>query len=313
MSAGAISLNGQVALVTGARRGLGRVYALELAARGASVVVNGTTGSAGLEDVVEEIRAAGGTAAASRRNVDTREGGEGAVQDAIDAFGRLDIVINNAGILRAGMFEDLNDADLDALLNIHIKSLFYVCQPALAIMRKQGYGRIVTTGSNTEFGMRGLASYAAAKGGVMSFTKCLGMEGADDGVLVNCVMPNAATPAMENDPIPGFENDTRFAAAFEATADRFDTAMVAPLVVYLASRECVSNGESYSALGGRYARVFYGVTDGWLAPPGPISADDIASNAEQILQAEPHRIVGSILDEYEAVAQQVSQSVHSHS
>jgi NAD(P)-dependent dehydrogenase (short-subunit alcohol dehydrogenase family) len=298
--------------VTGARRELGRAHALELAARGAAVVVNGTPGSPGLEDVVAEIRAAGGTATASPRNVATRKGGAAAVDDAIQAYGRLDIVVNNAGILRTGLFEDLTDEDLDALLDIHLKSLFYVCQPALAIMRQAGYGRIVTTGSNSTFGMSGLASYAAAKGGVMSFTKCLGIEGAADGVLTNCVFPNAATPAMENDPVPGFEDDTRLIAAFEMVADRFDTAMVTPLVVYLASPECTANGESFSALGGRFARVFYGVTEGWHAPPGAVTADDIAANAGQIIQAEPHLIVDSITDEYEAVARQVSQTATDH-
>ena len=301
-----ISLAGQVAIVTGARRGLGRAYALDLAARGASVVVNGTPASEGLDEVVGEIEDAGGTAIASASDVSTPAGGRRVVEDALSSFGRLDVVVNNAGILRTGFFEDLSEDTTDAMFAVHLKSVFNVTQPAFPVMREQGYGRIVNTTSNTAFGMSGLASYAAAKAGIIGLTKSLALEGAADGIRVNAVMPNAATPAMVNDPIPGFEDDTRFVEAFGAVSDRFDVALVAPLVAFLASRECPFSGEILSALGGRYARVFYGVSSGWLSPPdAPVSAEDIAAHLPEVMDAQEFLVPEKIRDEYEAVAKRL--------
>ena len=303
-----ISLRGQVAIVTGARRGLGRSYAHELAGRGAAVVVNGTPESGGLDELVAEIAAAGGIAVASPRDITTRDGGRAVVDDALKAFGAIHILVNNAGILRTDFFENLTDAKIDDVFDIHLNSLFYVTQPTFAVMREAGYGRIINTSSNTAFGMSGLASYGAAKAGVIGFTKCLALEASEHGIGVNCILPNATTPAMANDPIPGFENDTRFGAAFTAVSDRFGTDLVAPMVAFLASRDCTLSGEALSALGGRYARVFFGVTEGWLAPSGVITADDIAANISQITDPSNHFIVDAIIDEYEAVAVQIAAS-----
>jgi len=297
-----IRFDGQVAIVTGARRGLGEAHALELGRRGAKVVVNGTPGSPGLEKVARAIEADGGTAIAAAHDVATRAGGQALVADAIDAFGRLDVLVNNAGILRAGYFEDLDDAKIDDIFDIHLKSLFYVTQPAFAHMREARYGRIVNTSSNTAFGMVALASYAAAKAGVLGFTKTLALEGAEANVLVNCVMPNAATPAMENDPIPGFEEDTRFAAAFEQIMPRFRTDLITPLVAYLASLSCTVTGEAYSSLGGRFARVFYGVTEGWLAADDTVAAEDVESHLDQINALGDFIVPAKIRDEFESVA-----------
>ncbi len=298
-----ISLVDRVAIVTGARRGLGEAYALELAQRGAKVVVNGTPHSPGLDDVVARIVDAGGVAIASPNDIATRPGGQAVIDDAINAFGQLDILINNAGILRTGYFEDLDDRNIDDIMDIHLKSLFYVTQPAMARMRSAGYGRIVNTSSNTAFGMLGLASYAAAKAGVIGFTKSLALEGADAGVLVNCVMPNAATPAMDNDPIPGFDEDTRFAAAFAGISDRFRTDLITPLVAYLASSQCSTTGEAYSSLGGRFARVFYGVTEGWLASEEKVSAEDISAHFDEINELGEFMVPEKIRDEFESVAE----------
>jgi NAD(P)-dependent dehydrogenase (short-subunit alcohol dehydrogenase family) len=301
---GEISLKDQVAVVTGARRGLGRAYALELARCGAAIVANGRRGSDGLEELIAEIEREGGSAVSCLSDVDTRSGGKAVVDTALERFGRLDIVVNNAGILRTGYFEDLADREIDAIIDIHLKAAFYVTQAAFPVLRENGYGRVVNTSSNTAFGMAGLAHYAAAKAGVIGLTKSLALEGADDGILVNCVLPNATTPAMANDPVPGFEEDTRFMSAYSAVAGRYDADLVAPLVAYLASPACRLTGEAFSALGGRYARVFFGVTTGWFSPlDSAVSADDIARQIDEITRIEDGFLVpDKIRDEYEEVA-----------
>ena len=299
-----VSLNDQVAVVTGARRGLGRSYALELARCGAAVVANGRQGSDGLDELVAEIEGEGGRAVACSSDVDTRSGGKAVVDKALEHFGRLDIVVNNAGILRTGYFEDLADREIDAILDIHLKAPVYVTQAAFPVLRENGYGRVVNTSSNTAFGMAGLAHYAAAKAGIIGLTKSLALEGAADGILVNCVLPNAATPAMENDPVPGFEEDTRFVDAFMTVAGRHHAELVAPLVAYLASSACKLSGEAFSALGGRYARVFYGVTEGWFSPrDAAVTPGDIADRIEEVTRIDDGFLVpNKIRDEYEAVA-----------
>jgi NAD(P)-dependent dehydrogenase (short-subunit alcohol dehydrogenase family) len=190
------------------------------------------------------------------------------------------------------------------MFDVHLKAPMYVMQAAFPVLRKNGYGRIVNTSSNTAFGMVGLAHYAAAKAGVIGLTKALALEGAGDGILVNCVLPNATTPAMENDPIPGFEEDTRFVDAYMAVADRYGTELVSPLAAFLASPACTVTGEAFSALGGRYSRVFYGVTRGWFSPTdAPVTPGDIAEHADEIMAIDDGVLVPEkIRDEYEAVA-----------
>jgi NAD(P)-dependent dehydrogenase (short-subunit alcohol dehydrogenase family) len=254
--------------------------------------------------VVAEITAAGGTAAASENDVSTREGAEAIVADAVEQLGGLDVVVNNAGVLDNGLFVEITPAQLDRILAIHVKGTFFIGQSAFRALRGKGYGRIVNISSNTAFGMAGLSNYAAAKAGIVGLTKSMALEGAADGIAVNAVMPNATTPIMVDDPIPGFEDDTEFVAAFEGVANRFEPELVAPLVAYLASESCGWTGEVFSSLGGRYSRVFYGVTEGWLSPPdGPVSADDIAAHADDIFTIGDEFLVpGKIRDEFEAVA-----------
>jgi NAD(P)-dependent dehydrogenase (short-subunit alcohol dehydrogenase family) len=298
-----VELNGRVAIVTGAARGLGRAYALELAARGAAVLVNDLPGGAAGE-VAAEVAAAGGTAATSENDVSTAAGGAAIVADAVEKLGGVDVVVNNAGVLDNAMFDDLTTAKLDRILAIHLKGTVFVAQAAFKQMRGQGYGRVVNVSSNTSFGMAGLSNYAAAKAGIIGLTRSMALEGAADGIAVNAVMPNATTPIMVDEPIPGFADDARFLAAFEGVSSRFEPELVAPLVAYLASERCGWTGEVLSALGGRYSRVFYGVTEGWLSPPdGPVSADDIASHADDIFAIGDDFLVPTqIRDEFEAVA-----------
>src|SRR6476659_473647 len=181
-----IDFEGQVAVVTGAGRGLGRLYAMELARRGASVVVNDLGGTmhgdgadASVADrVVEEISAAGGTAVASHDSVDSPEGGEAIVRTAVESFGRLDALVSNAGIFNSIAFDELTPADWRRMLGVHLDGGFYLSQPAFRLMKAQGYGRFVfITSSAGFFGQPLEAHYAAAKTGLLGLTNVIGLEG----------------------------------------------------------------------------------------------------------------------------------------
>jgi NAD(P)-dependent dehydrogenase (short-subunit alcohol dehydrogenase family) len=297
-----IALNDQVVVVTGSGKGLGRAYALELGRRGASVVVNDIPGTDDAEAVVEEIEREGGRAVSSYQDVSTRAGGQAIVDNALDAFGSLHGLVNNAGILRNNLFEDLTDEQIDSVLDVHVKGAFYVTQPAYHVMKENGYGRILNVSSNTAFGLFGLINYATAKAGLFGLTTSLAIEGAEHGVLVNALFPNASSTIMENDPIPGFAEDERFMAAFDAVAHNYGPETIGPLVAFLVSPACAVTGEGFSAMAGRYARVFYGHTRGWLSPSGHPSAEEIAEHLDQIRDPEGALIPTSCRDEFEAVA-----------
>jgi NAD(P)-dependent dehydrogenase (short-subunit alcohol dehydrogenase family) len=297
-----VALDGQVAIVTGAARGLGRCYALALARHGATVVVNDLPGS-GAGTVVDEIVADGGQSIAAEHVISDPDDAR-ALVDAARGQGGLAVLINNAGMLRNGRFEDLTVKQIRDILAVHLAGAFFVSQPAFAAMRERGYGRVVNISSNTSFGMAGLVNYAAAKAGVLGLTTSLALEGAPHGISVNSVLPNGASTIMDDQPIPGFTDDERFVAAFEGVAHRFAPELTASLVTFLASPACTVSGQHFSSLGGRYARVFYGVTEGWLSPPDAVAtADDIAAHFEQI--ADSGRVAllpASIRDEFELVA-----------
>jgi NAD(P)-dependent dehydrogenase (short-subunit alcohol dehydrogenase family) len=252
-----LRLDGRVAVITGAGGGLGRSHALELAGRGAYVVVNdlggaldgqGSSASAA-QHVADEIAALGGVAVANHDSVATPEGGEAIVQTAIDAFGRVDVLINNAGILRDKAFHKM-DADLiNQVIDVHLKGAFFVTQPAFRRMREQRYGRIVSTSSASGlFGNFGQANYGAAKAGLAGLTRVLAIEGAEHGIAANAIAPIARTRMTE-----GILGDL---------APRVSPSSVSPLVAYLASEECSVNGHTYSVAGGRIARIFIGETEG---------------------------------------------------
>ncbi len=197
-----LSFDGQVAIVTGAGGGLGRSHALELARRGALVVVNdlggavdGTGSSAtAAEQVVAEIRAAGGDAVANGDSVATPEGGEAIVQCAVDNYGRIDVVVNNAGILRDAAFKNVTPELLDPVIDVHLKGAFNVLRHAWPRLREQNYGRIVnTTSGSGMFGNFGQSNYGAAKAGLMGLTRVLSIEGERNNVRVNAIAPIAHT------------------------------------------------------------------------------------------------------------------------
>ncbi len=292
-----INFDGRVAIVTGAGGGLGRTYALDLATRGAAVVVNdlgGTVDGVGgdasaAQRVVDEITAAGGRAVASYDSVSTPQGGEGVVRTALEAFGRVDIVINNAGILRDKSFAKLEWADLDAVLDVHLRGAFFVSRPAFLSMKENGYGRFVFTASNAGvFGNFGQSNYGAAKAGLVGLSNVLAIEGAKSNIASNVIMPVAKTRMTEE--------------ILGPFADALAPEAVTPMVTFLASEACTLTHEVFSAVGGRYARVFTGLTPGWFAGKGVVpTAEDIAAHIEEIENRDGYIVPTSVADELQAV------------
>jgi NAD(P)-dependent dehydrogenase (short-subunit alcohol dehydrogenase family) len=252
-----LRFDGRVAIITGAGGGLGRSHALEFARRGAQVLVNDLGGSldgsgsskSAAQQVVDEITAFGGVAAPNHDSVASSEGGRAIVQGALDAFGRVDVLVNNAGILRDKAFHKMDGASIDAVIDVHLKGAFYVSQAAFALMREQGYGRIVNTTSGSGlFGNFGQANYGAAKAGLAGLTRVLAIEGASRGIKTNAIAPIAATRMTEN--VLGD-------LGVKVTPDS-----VSPLVALLAHEQCPVNGHVYSVAGGRIARIFVAETHG---------------------------------------------------
>lgn len=290
-----IDFEGQTAIVTGSGRGLGRLFALDLARRGAAVVVNDIGGSVQGEgrdatpadEVVAEIRAAGGTAVASYDSVATPEGGAAIVQAAVDNFGRLDAVVANAGIYEMLPFEAMTLEQWNRMLEVHLDGAFHVGQPAYRVMKEQGYGRFVLLASNVAaFGQAHATHYGAAKGGVIGLCNSLANEGEPYGIRANVVLPCALTRMLASTlgdfvPPPAFEEFLTV-----ATPER-----VVPLATYLASRDCDVTHHAFSAAAGRYARVFTAVSEGWLADRETVaSAEDVASHLRQICATDEYSI-----------------------
>jgi NAD(P)-dependent dehydrogenase (short-subunit alcohol dehydrogenase family) len=304
-----VRFDGRVAIVTGAGGGLGRTYALELAKRGASVVVNdlgGTFDGRGsshsmADNVVEEIKQAGGKAVASYDSVSTAAGGEAIVAKAVEAFGRVDALINNAGTLRNAPFDELPDATIDTMLDVHLKGAFYVTRPAYRVMKQQKYGRILFASSAA--GMLGndeQAAYGAAKAGTVGLMNVLSQEGKAHNVFCNALMPTAASRMGEGMAQWQMEH---FGALHQTAASDIGNSMnpefVTPLVVYLVSEACQSTHAIYSATMGRYARVFIGMTHGWMGPRDkPASVDDVAAHFDQVSRSEQYFIPASLSDEF---------------
>jgi len=272
-----VELDGRVAVVTGAGGGLGRSHAILLAARGAKVVVNDLGGSrdgsgAGSEmadTVVAEILAAGGDAVANYDSVATPEGGQAIVQSAIDAFGRIDIVVNNAGILRDVSFQKLDPEALDLVLKVHLYGAFNVTRAAWGHLKEQQYGRIVSTASGSGlYGNFGQTNYAAAKLGIVGLTRSLAIEGAKYGITANAIAP-IANSRMTEDIMP------------PQLLERLQPEHVSPLVVLLASESCTDTGHVYSVGGGYIARVAT-VEGAGATFDGVPSPDDIADRWEDI-------------------------------
>jgi len=297
VSVAEISFDGRVAIVTGAGGGLGRTYALELARRGASVVVNDLGGSvngeggsdAAAQKVVDEIKAAGGEAVPSYDSVSTPEGGENIVKTAVDAFGKVDVVINNAGILRDKSFAKMTWDDLNAVLDVHLKGAFHVSQPAFKVMKENGYGRFVHTSSNSGiFGNFGQANYGAAKMGLVGLSNVLAIEGQKSGILSNVIAPVARTRMTEE--------------LMGEASKLLDPELVTPMVVFLASEQCQLTHETFSAAAGRYARIFVGLTEGWYAGKGATpTAEDVLDHLDDIEKQDGYIVPTQSGDELGAI------------
>ena len=249
-----ISFDGQVVVVTGAGGGLGRAHALELARRGASVVVNDVAGLDSPEGpasdaVVAEIEAAGGKAVASYDSVATQEGGQAITDRALDTFGTVDAVIHNAGVWRHVRFEEMTADQLDPVLDVHLRGAFFVARPAWSIMKDKGYGRIVLTSSGAgAFGREVGTNYVAAKAGILGLGRALSLEGTRHGILTNCLLPIA--PFGRKKPGPSAVTDQLTSTGLPQNAG---PELVSPLVAYLASAACAVSGEAFSAGCGRFA------------------------------------------------------------
>ena len=274
-------VEGRVVVVTGSGGGLGRQHALLFAQRGAKVVINDLGGSrdgtgAGSEmadNVVQEIKDAGGEAVANYDNVATPEGGKGVIQTAVDAFGTVDIVVNNAGILRDVTFHKMEDAQFDSVVKVHLYGTYYVTRAAWPLLREKGYGRVVvTTSTSGLYGNFGQSNYGAAKLGVVGLINTLALEGRKYNITANAIAPIAAT-RMTEDIMP------------EEMLAALDPAFVSPLVVHLASEECTDSGEVVLAGGGNYARVHFSQAIGANFPGVP-SVDDIASQWDTVMNME---------------------------
>lgn len=295
-----LRFDGDVAVVTGAGHGLGRAHALLLASRGAAVVVNdlgsSTKGGQDRDDgpaqaVVSEIRAAGGTAVANADTVATRDGGAAIVQRALDEFGQVDIVVNNAGIIRNRTFTNIGPDELEPVLDVHVKGAFFVTRPAYEHMKSRRYGRIVNTSSSSGlFGSFGQSAYAAAKAAIMGFTKTLALEGTRYGIAVNAIAPGALT-RMTPDVLGG---DSPLADRLGRTGDELEELMgphrVAPVVAYLAHRSCALNGETLSVAGGRVGRIFVAATAGIHDPA--LSPESVAANLATIVDERSYAVPG---------------------
>jgi NAD(P)-dependent dehydrogenase (short-subunit alcohol dehydrogenase family) len=272
-----IRFDNRVAIVTGAGNGLGRAHALLLASRGAKVVVNDPGGArdgrggdhAAADKVVAEIKAAGGQAVTNYDSVADKEGAKNIVKTAVDAFGTVDIVVNNAGILRDKSFPNMTMEDFDFVVQVHFLGTAYVTHAAWPIMRQKAYGRVVVTSSNSGiYGNFGQANYAGAKLALVGFVNALRLEGQKYNIMVNALAPVAGTRMTEDLMTP------------EVLA-KMKPEFVSPMVAYLCSEQCQHTGDIWAAGAGYFSRIEYREGPGVRLGP-QATVDDVAANIEKI-------------------------------
>ena len=267
--------DGRVAVITGSGRGLGREYALLLASKGAKVVVNDPGGSMpGLgvdagpaETVVQEIRAAGGEAVACLESVATQQGGQAIIQAALDAYGRIDILIHNAGNVRYGSLDEIPHEDFKAVVDVHLMGAFNVVRPAFPIMGEAGYGRIVLTSSiGGLYGTNNVVNYGVSKAGIIGLNNVVAIEGGPKGVTSNIILPGAVTRMADGLDISQYPP--------------MGPELVSPVVGWLAHESCSVTGEMFVSMAGRVARALIAETEGVYRPSWSI--DDVASEIDAI-------------------------------
>jgi NAD(P)-dependent dehydrogenase (short-subunit alcohol dehydrogenase family) len=299
-----ITLDGQVAVVTGAGNGLGRSYALALAARGAAVVSNDRLADAA-EATAQDIVQQGGTARAETSSVATAEGGEAIIAAAVETYGSIDIVVNNAGQIRNAPFDDMSVQDFRDVLDTHLFGSFHVTQPAFRHMKTAGYGRIVFTSSAATFGFPWQANYGTAKAGILGLCNTVALEGARSGIKANAIMPMAFTGIGERGrPDYAPEDAQELAEGLGPLAPYMTVENVAPFVVYLASSRCAYNRYVFSVGCGHVARVFLGAARGWYAPRlTGFTPEDIEANLDAVCDLSEFAVPESMSAESRYISQ----------
>jgi len=291
-----IRFDERVAIVTGAGSGLGRCYALEFAKRGAKVVVNDPGGAldgsgnnaAAADNVVAEITAAGGKAVASYDSVASVEGGKNIVKTAVDAFGTVEILVNNAGILRDKSILKLTEDDWDAVMNVHVKGAFCVTQPAFAVMKEKGYGRIVNTTSGAGlYGNFGQANYIAAKMALVGLMNSVATEGAKSNILCNCIAPVAASRMTENIMPPDM-------------LEKLKPEFIAPLVLFLCSENSKTSKMIFNCAAGWFSRTEILCAQGTVIGDGKraITPEEVADCWDIIAGLENARPLSSVVESF---------------
>jgi NAD(P)-dependent dehydrogenase (short-subunit alcohol dehydrogenase family) len=292
-----LRLDGRVAAVTGAGRGIGRAYALLLGQLGAKVVVNdlggstlGTGGDAApADEVVKQIEAGGGAAVANYGDVSTVEGGKSVIDTAVEHFGTIDIVVNNAGNMVWASLPEATIETIEAHWAVHVRGTFNTLHAAWPYFLEKNYGRAVLTTSVGMFGLMDNIGYAIAKASMLGMAKSLTVGRKDANININCIAPNAMT---------------RLAARTEEEQAKLppppvemDPANVAPMVAYLAHESCDVSGEVYVAGGGRFARLFVAVNDGYLHPGlNGATIDDVAANWAQVNDETGYYVPSDLMD-----------------
>jgi len=292
-----IRFDNRVAIVTGAGNGLGRAHALLLASRGARVVVNDPGGAvdgkggdhAAADKVVAEIKAAGGQAVPNYDSVADPKSAGNIVKTAVDSFGTIDVVVNNAGVLRDKTFHNMTVDDFDFVVKVHFLGTAYVTHAAWPIMRAKAYGRVVVTSSNSGiYGNFGQANYGGAKLAVVGFMNALRLEGQKYNVLVNALAPVAGTRMTESLMTP------------EMLA-RLDPAFVSPMVAYLCSEQCQRTGDIWSAGAGYFARIEYREAPGLRITGRAPTLEDVADNIDKIADLATNKVYRTSSEEVAAV------------
>ncbi|MBV1877139.1 MAG: SDR family oxidoreductase [Pseudomonadales bacterium] len=281
--------DGKIAIVTGAGGGLGRSHALLLASRGAKVVVNDLGGDVSGEGgslspaqkVVEEIKAAGGDAVADGNTVATQEGGAAIVKTALDTFGGVHIIINNAGILLDKSFTKMTSELFDPVIDVHLKGCVWTTQAAWETMRQQNFGRVINTSSSSGlYGNFGQTNYSAAKMGIVGLTRTMAIEGAKYNIKCNVLAPGARTRMTED--------------LLGERANNMDPGLVSPIVGYLVHEDSTISGEIYASASGHVARVFVAETKG-ITDRDNMSPEFIQEHIEQIRNEEGYKVPKSAM------------------
>jgi NAD(P)-dependent dehydrogenase (short-subunit alcohol dehydrogenase family) len=280
-----LRFHGRVVAITGAAQGMGREYALLLAERGARLVVNDLKGAA---ETLALIQDRGGEAIENRSDITDPAQTDRIVGDALDAWGRLDGVINNAAVY-GGTLPD--PQTVAAVIGVHLIGTMNVIRSAMPTFRAQKYGRILNIGSGSMFGLPGVGTYAAGKGGVFGFTRSLARDLERDAaadIKANLILPAALTPAMPRVPDP----------AFQGMMDRaFSPTNIAPLAALLVHSACPAQGEAIHVGGGRHARILLATTEGWQAPDDAPTPEAILDHWDEVVaNLDPREPVGSMSD-----------------